>query len=128
MVLIRVLCVVAATLVVSTHGVAPGDQQELCGALRTLGVVPTPDYDPTMVILMDSWNYQNLLPPQSGAVWQQVDNDTNNDVQFTTNVSTIVIAIQRNLTKTDTTGIGTDSVAARARSLVESPTTPLFRL
>ena len=80
---------VVATLVVSTHGVVPGDEEGLCDVLRSLGTVPTPDYDPTMVILMDSWNYQSLLPPQSGAVWQQVDNDSNNDVQFTTNVSTI---------------------------------------
>ena len=89
MVVLRVLCVVVATLVVSTHGVAPGDEEELCDNLRLFGTVPTPDYDPTMVILMDTWNYQNLFPPRSGAVWQQVDNDSNNDVQFTTNVSTI---------------------------------------
>ena len=88
-VVLRVLCVIAAALVVSTNGVAPGDEEGLCDNLRSLGTVSTPDYDPTMVILMDSWNYQNLLPPRSGAVWQQVDNDTNNDVQFTTNVSTI---------------------------------------
>ena len=88
-VVLRVLCVVIATLVVSTHGVAPGDEEELCDDLRSSGTVPTPDYDPTMVILMDTWNYHNLLPPRSGAVWQQVDNDTNNDVLFTTNVSTI---------------------------------------
>ena len=84
-----ILCVLAAMLVASTHGVAPGDEEELCDNLRSLGTVPTPDYDPTMVILMDTWNYQNLLSPRSGAVWQQVDNDSNNDVQFTTNVSTI---------------------------------------
>ena len=89
MVVLRVLCVVVATLVVSTHGVAPGDEEGLCDNLRSLGTVPTPDYDPTMVILMDTWNYLNLLPPPNGAVWQQVDNDSNNDVQFTTNVSTI---------------------------------------
>ena len=88
MVVLRVSCVVVATLVVSTHGVAPGDEDWLCYNLRALETVPTPDYDPTMVILMDSWNYQNLFPPRSGAVWQQVDNDSNNDVQFTTNVNT----------------------------------------
>ena len=89
MVVLRALCVVVATLVVSTHGVAPGDEEGLCDNLRSLGTVSTPDYDQTMVILMDSWNYQNLLPPRSGAERQQVDNDSNNDVQFTTNVSTI---------------------------------------
>ena len=88
-VVLRVLCVIAAALVVSTNGVAPGDEEGLCDNFRSLGTVPTPDYDPTLVILMDTWNYQNLLPPRSGAVWQQVDNDTNNDVQFTTNVGTI---------------------------------------
>ena len=84
-----ILYVLAAMLVASTHGEAPGDEHAICDVLRSLGTVPTPDYDPTMVILMDTWNYQNLLPPRSEAVWQQVDNDTNNDEQFTTNVSTI---------------------------------------
>ena len=91
---VRVLFVVAAMLVASTSAVAPGDEEGLCDNLRALGTVPTPDYDPTMVILMDTWNYQNLFPPRSGAVWQQVDNDTNNDLQFTTNVSTLTVGCE----------------------------------
>ena len=40
-----------------------------------------------MRILMDSWNYRNLLPVRTGSVWEQVDNDMNNVDTLTTNVS-----------------------------------------
>ena len=88
MLLLRVLLLslFAITAVVAA-GVAPGDEEDLCPRLRGLGTARTPVYSPTMRILMDSWNYQNLLPNRSGAVWQQVDNDVNNPVEFTTNVS-----------------------------------------
>ena len=46
-----------------------------------------PAYSANMRVLMDSWNYLNLLPPRIGAVWDQVDNDVNNPDRFTTNVS-----------------------------------------
>lgn len=68
-------------------GIAPGDEEPLCQQLRGLGTAPTPSYDPNMRILMDSWNYQNLLPVRTGAVWEQVDNDDNNPGELTTNVS-----------------------------------------
>ena len=71
----------------SICGVAPGDEDPLCEALRTNGVAPMLSYSANMRVLMDSWNYLNLLPPRTGAVWDQVDNDTNNPVQITTNVS-----------------------------------------
>ena len=67
-------------------GTAPGDEEEICSALRADGLAPTPAYSPTMRILMDSWNYRNLLPPRTGAVWDQVDNDVNNQAGTTTNV------------------------------------------
>ena len=72
---------------VVVQGVAPGDEEQLCQDLRMNGIAPIPNYDPDMAILMDSNNYQNLLPNRTGAVWQQVDNDVNNDPSITTNVS-----------------------------------------
>ena len=72
------------------HGssVAPGDEEQLfCENLRSIGAAPTPSYSANMRVLMDSWNYQNLLPPRAGAVWDQVDNDRNNPTNLTINVS-----------------------------------------
>ena len=67
--------------------VAPGDEGQICRDLRAQGVLPIPAYSANMRVLMDSWNYQNLLLPLTGAVWDQVDNDENNLVGMTTNVS-----------------------------------------
>ena len=67
--------------------VAPEDEEQLCRDLRAQGVAPIPAYSANIRALMDSWNYLNLLPPRIGAVWGQVDNDTNNPVGTTTNVS-----------------------------------------
>ena len=91
MLLLRVLLLslFAITTVVAAGG-ARGDEEDLCSRLRGLGTAPTPVYSPTMRILMDSWNYQNLLPNRTGAVWQQVDNDVNNPPQLTTNVSVCI--------------------------------------
>ena len=72
-------------------GVAPGDEEQLCEQLRAQGTAPIPAYSANMRVLMDSWNYQNLLPTRTGAVWDQVDNDTNNAIGFTTNVSAVYI-------------------------------------
>ena len=66
--------------------VAPGDEDQLCRELRTSGEAPIPAYSANMRVLMDSWNYQNLLPPHTGAVWDQVDNDMNNRPELTTSV------------------------------------------
>ena len=87
-VLLLLMCVLLA--IELAPGVAPGDEeQSVCQDLRADGVAPIPDYDPSMAILMDSWNYQNLLPVRTGAVWVQEDNDTNNPGGITTNVSTL---------------------------------------
>ena len=67
--------------------VAPGDEDQVCRYLRERGVAPIPVYSANMRILMDSWNYHNLLPPRTGAVWDQVDDDSNNPSGITTNVS-----------------------------------------
>ena len=59
--------------IVDSGTVAPGDEQELCTkTLRANGSAPIPAYADTMAVLMDSWNYENLLPPQNGAVWDQI--------------------------------------------------------
>ena len=62
-------------------------RQAVCKGLRATGHVPPLAHPANSAVLMDSWNYQNLLPPRTGAVWQQVDNDTNNIVGLATNVS-----------------------------------------
>ena len=67
--------------------VALEDEAKSCKDLRTQGTAPIPAYSANMRVLMDSWNYQNLLPPRTGAVWDHVDNDNNNPVGTTTNVS-----------------------------------------
>ena len=67
--------------------VAPGDEPVVCASFRSLGISPIPNYAANMVVLMDSDNYPNLLPPRTLAVWQQVDNDVNNTRGIITNVS-----------------------------------------
>ena len=58
---------------------APGDEDSFCiNELLSSGTIP-PIYPPNSKILLDSYNYVNLLPPQDGAVWQAVDNDNNNE-------------------------------------------------
>ena len=68
-------------------GVAPGDEKQQCRDIRESGLAPLPAYSANMKVLMDSWNYLNLLSPRTGAVWDQVDNDINNSEGITTNVS-----------------------------------------
>ena len=73
--------------VVMTTGQAPGDEQELCvTSLPNLGqnIVEDP---PNGIILMDSSHYARLLPPNSGAVWQEVDLDGNTMIGLQTSVS-----------------------------------------
>ena len=81
------MLVLLAVVVAAFAGVAPGDEDPLCGQLRAHGTAPIPAYSANMRVLMDSWNYQNLLPPRTGAMWDQVDNDENNPGGITTNVS-----------------------------------------
>ena len=63
------------------------EEDSLCEKLRSQGAAPTPAYSANMRVLMDSWNYQSLLPPRTKAVWDQMDNDMNNPSEMTTNVS-----------------------------------------
>ena len=81
---LALLCVVSEVV---AQSVAPGDEEDDCRDLRERMIIETPNYAPNMAILMDSDNYRNLLPNRTGAVWQEVDNDVNNDPTMTTNVS-----------------------------------------
>ena len=92
MVLLNFFLVLSLHLCTIVKTVAPGDEEVLCEQLRATGVVPTPAYSTNMGVLMDSWNYRSLLRPLTGAVWDQVDNDMNNDPSLTTNVSFIIIS------------------------------------
>ena len=69
---------------------APGDEQSFCtNELEASAMTPPPVHPPNSRILMDSYNYINLLPPHDGAVWQQVDNDNNNEAGRGTSVSLV---------------------------------------
>ena len=59
---------------------APGDEDSFCNTLSA-SILP-PFYPPNSVILMDSYNYINLIPVlnPNGGVWQQVDIDGRLDV------------------------------------------------
>ena len=81
------ILVLLAVVVTTFAGVAPGDEDPLCEQLRARGIASTPAYSANMRVLMDSWNYHNLLPVRTGSVWDQVDNDENNPSETTTNVS-----------------------------------------
>ena len=81
---LALLCVISEVV---AQSVAPGDEEDACRDLRERLIIESPNYAPNMAILMDSDNYINLLPNRTGAVWQQVDNDVNNDPTMTTSVS-----------------------------------------
>ena len=66
------LCVSVLVSVVSAG--APGDEDSFCTNEFPSSAIP-----PNSKILLDSYNYINLLPPQDNAVWQEVDNDNNNE-------------------------------------------------
>ena len=66
-------------------GRAPEDADPFC--LGELSGISPPVYPPNSHVLLDSFNYFNLLPPQDGPVWQEVDLDENNVVGSRTSVS-----------------------------------------
>ena len=67
-------------------GRAPGDGNAFC--TDTLTTVQPPVVHPLSTkVLMDSFNYLNLLPPHSQAVWQHLDLDNNNEFGAGTEVS-----------------------------------------
>ena len=80
-----VFCV--AILVSVTSAGAPGDEDSFCtNELPLSGTTPPTN----LKILLDSYNYVNLLPPQDGAVWQAVDNDNNNGAGRGTEVKSLL--------------------------------------
>ena len=91
-------CVTSVIVLTAGISIAPGDEdREICQSLRSSTAAPIPGYAPNMRVLMDTWNYQNLLPPRMGAVWDQVDNDTRNNATITTNVSLIQSVLQNGI-------------------------------
>ena len=65
---------------------APGDADPFCTETLPSAGVNILDYAHDIKPLMDSRHYQELLPPNPGAVWQTVDN---NRIDTTTNVSSV---------------------------------------
>ena len=85
-------CLVAVTVVLSllsgwSCAQAPGDAQSFCTETLPSVGVNILDYPPEVKPLMDSRHYQQLLPPNTGAVWQIVDNDDNNPSNARSSVS-----------------------------------------
>ena len=72
-----VLCLVIVQVMSMVSAGAPGDAEPFC--TNEFPSSSTIVYPPNSRILLDSYNYVNLLPPQDGAVWQAVDNDDNNE-------------------------------------------------
>ena len=56
--------------------VTPGDEHPFCTDRLINDNAITPPQN--VKILMDSYNYIDLLPPHEFSVWMQVDNDDNN--------------------------------------------------
>ena len=82
--LISVLLAVASYQLASAQ--APGDTSQVCLDLRAAGIEIV-GYPPNVKPLMDSRNYENLIPDHQSAVWQRVDRDTNNPPGVVTTVS-----------------------------------------
>ena len=64
-----------AVLLSVATGRAPGDGDAFCNSTNG---VQAQEHPTNVKILMDSFNYLNLLPPHGGAVWQRLDLDDNN--------------------------------------------------
>ena len=85
-------CLVAVTVMLSllsgwSCAQAPGDADPFCTETLPSVGVNILDYPPEVKPLMDSRHYRQLLPPNTGAVWQTVDNDDNNPSYLRTSVS-----------------------------------------
>ena len=68
---------------------APGDADPYCRETLPSVGVNILDYPPEVKPLMDSRHYQQLLPPNPGAVWQRRDIDNNNHNDTMTSVSLV---------------------------------------
>ena len=65
---------------------APGDTSQVCLDLRAAGIEIL-GYPPNVKPLMDSRDYENLVPDHQSPVWQRVDRDNNNPTGVATTVS-----------------------------------------
>ena len=82
---------------------APGDGDAFCSLHSTFVKHSVSN----IKVLMDSFNYFNLLPPHEGAVWQQLDLDDNNVPGEGTEVCRLdVIVMPTKLTLSIQQGIG----------------------
>ena len=98
--LVALTILIALSVFDGSFAQAPGDADPFCTeTLPGIGVNIL-DYAPQVKPLMDSRHFQNLLPPQQGAVWQEVDNDNNNPSGTTTDVSWRVCSISLKYMKT----------------------------
>ena len=89
---VKMRCLIAVAVVLSLLSEhicaqAPGDAQSFCTETLPSVGVNILDYPPEVKPLMDSRHYRQLLPPNTGAVWQTVDNDNNNPSNIRTTVS-----------------------------------------
>ena len=95
-----------ASLLVLVHHVlaqAPGDRDVLCVDPGSSFFIPRPNYPPSLRVLLDSRDYENLLQgpgpsPASAAAWQQVDNDNNNTMSSATTPTSVSHSEQRSYT------------------------------
>ena len=68
-----------SVLLSMASAVTPGDEHLFCtDRLINDNAITPPQYPSNVKILMNSYNYIDLLPPHEHAVWMQVDNDDNN--------------------------------------------------
>lgn len=72
------LSLILLTMLSAVTARAPGDGDVFCSLKRSLVIHPV--YSSNTKILMDSFDYLNLLPPHDGALWQQLDLDDNNEI------------------------------------------------
>ena len=82
--LVLLCCCLA--LLSASNAQAPGDTSQVCLDLRAAGIGIV-GYPPNVKPLMDSRNYENLIPDHQSPVWQRVDRDNNNPVGQSTTVS-----------------------------------------
>ena len=88
------LLLLATVVMVTTQ--APGDEDELCTVILPSLGINVIVYPPNVKPLMDSSHYDDLLPPAHASttpVWQEVDNDNNNPVDLSTNVSDTLVSV-----------------------------------
>ena len=78
-------------ILLSVHmvtGRAPGDGDDFCtNTLPVTDGVVAPVHLSNVKILMDSFNYLNLLPPHDTPAWQRLNLDDNNEAGEGTEVS-----------------------------------------